>query len=25
MYWTDGTIYKGQWKKGCQHGPGKMI
>ena len=25
MYWTDGTVYKGQWSKGCQHGPGTML
>ncbi len=25
MYWTDGTVYKGEWRKGCQHGFGKML
>jgi hypothetical protein len=25
MYWTDGTIYKGEWADGSQHGMGKMI
>ena len=24
MYWTDGSIYKGEWKKGIQHGRGVM-
>lgn len=24
MYWTDGSIYKGEWKKGIQHGKGVM-
>jgi len=24
MTWTDGSIYKGQWVKGIQHGWGKM-
>ena len=25
MFWTDGTIYKGRWKKGVQHGTGEII
>jgi hypothetical protein len=25
MYWTDGSIYKGNWVNGIQHGYGKMI
>ena len=25
MYWTDGSIYKGEWVKGIQHGYGEMI
>ena len=24
MYWTDGSVYKGEWKKGIQHGRGVM-
>jgi len=24
MYWTDGSVYKGEWKKGIQHGKGIM-
>lgn len=24
MYWTDGSIYKGMWHKGIQHGKGRM-
>jgi len=24
MYWTDGSIYQGEWKVGIQHGYGKM-
>lgn len=24
MYWTDGSIYKGEWKKGIQNGRGVM-
>ena len=24
MYWTDGSIYKGEWFKGIQHGKGIM-
>jgi len=22
MYWNDGSIYKGSWKQGLQHGEG---
>lgn len=22
MYWNDGSIYKGNWKDGIQHGEG---
>ena len=22
MYWNDGSIYKGRWKQGLQHGEG---
>lgn len=25
MTWTDGSIYRGQWLKGIQHGRGKMF
>lgn len=25
MYWTDGSVYKGQWHNGVQHGQGKMM
>lgn len=25
MYWTDGSIYKGQWHNSIQHGYGTMI
>ena len=25
MRWIDGSVYVGQWKKGIQHGVGKMI
>ena len=24
MFWTDGSIYQGEWKQGVQHGYGKM-
>ena len=24
MYWTDGSQYIGEWKKGIQHGKGIM-
>ena len=24
MYWTDGSVYKGEWNKGIQHGRGVM-
>mgnify|MGYP000846670189 FL=1 len=24
MYWTDGSVYKGEWIKGIQHGKGIM-
>ena len=24
MFWTDGSIYQGEWKSGIQHGFGKM-
>jgi hypothetical protein len=24
MFWTDGSIYQGEWKQGIQHGYGKM-
>lgn len=24
MYWTDGSIYKGEWRKGIQEGKGVM-
>ena len=24
MYWTDGSIYKGDWVNGIQHGKGIM-
>lgn len=24
MFWTDGSIYKGMWYKGIQHGKGRM-
>lgn len=24
MYWTDGSVYKGEWVNGIQHGVGKM-
>ena len=25
MYWTDGSVYKGEWHNGIQHGYGTMI
>ena len=25
MYWSDGTIYRGFWDNGLQHGVGLMI
>ncbi len=25
MYWTDGSIYQGEWARGIQHGLGKML
>ncbi len=25
MFWTDGSVYKGDWVKGIQHGFGKLI
>jgi len=25
MFWTDGSIYQGEWKQGIQHGFGKMV
>lgn len=25
MFWTEGSIYKGEWVRGVQHGFGKMI
>jgi hypothetical protein len=25
MYWNDGTIYKGEWQLGAQHGAGELI
>ncbi len=25
MFWTDGSSYQGEWKKGIQHGYGKMV
>jgi hypothetical protein len=25
MFWTDGSIYKGEWRNGIQHGKGKTI
>jgi hypothetical protein len=25
MRWVDGTVYKGEWKDGHQHGKGKLI
>ena len=25
MFWTDGSIYKGEWVKGIQHGYGEML
>jgi len=25
MRWTDGSVYKGEWVRGIQHGKGKMI
>lgn len=25
MYWIDGSVYKGEWKRGIQHGQGKII
>lgn len=24
MFWTDGSIYQGEWRNGIQHGFGKM-
>jgi hypothetical protein len=24
MFWTDGSVYQGEWKQGIQHGYGKM-
>ena len=24
MFWTDGSIYKGEWRRGIQHGKGVM-
>ena len=24
MFWTDGSIYRGMWHKGIQHGKGRM-
>ena len=24
MYWVDGTIYKGEWQFGAQHGKGQL-
>lgn len=25
MTWTDGSVYKGDWVRGVQHGFGQMI
>jgi hypothetical protein len=25
MYWTDGSVYKGEWHKGLQNGTGILI
>ena len=25
MYWTDGSIYRGLWERGIQHGEGELI
>ena len=25
MRWTDGSVYQGEWKRGIQHGQGKMV
>ena len=25
MYWVDGTVYKGEWQHGAQHGSGQLI
>jgi hypothetical protein len=25
MYWTDGSIFKGHWVRGVQHGVGIMV
>ena len=25
MFWVDGTVYRGEWLKGVQHGYGKLI
>ena len=25
MYWTDGSLYQGEWRNGIQHGHGKMV
>lgn len=24
MKWNDGSVYKGKWKKGLQHGKGEL-
>ena len=24
MYWNDGSFYKGEWRKGIQHGEGEI-
>ena len=25
MIWIDGSVYKGEWKRGIQHGKGRMV
>ena len=24
MFWSDGSVYKGNWHKGLQHGEGRL-
>jgi len=25
MLWTDGSMYEGEWRKGIQHGVGRIV
>lgn len=25
MFWVDGSVYKGEWKNGIQHGKGNIF